>query len=275
LKGLDKIEFRRIYDILLSGQAAPRPRRRLVKDLTAALKRDRFLVLYQPELACGDGRLQGVESLVRLDGSRDRATIGDIVQEAEKTGEIDQLGEWVLRRACRDAAAWPNIFVAVNVSPLQFRGSGFAKAVFKAALLEGLPLGRLELEITETARFENIEQARLEFGELRAAGVKIALDDFGTGYSSLALLSRLPLDRLKIDKSFVDDLQSAPSAEIVRAIIALAGTLGLQVTAEGVETREQFEFLRDAGCDCVQGFLFSGPIAAADVAKYSTQPSGS
>jgi EAL domain-containing protein (putative c-di-GMP-specific phosphodiesterase class I) len=246
-----------------------------VKDLTAALKRDRFLVLYQPELACGDGRLQGVESLVRLDGSRERATIGDIVQEAEKTGEIDQLGEWVLRRACRDAAAWPNIFVAVNVSPLQFRGSGFAKAVFKAALLEGLPLGRLELEITETARFENIEQARLEFGELRAAGVKIALDDFGTGYSSLALLSRLPLDRLKIDKSFVDDLQSAPSAEIVRAIIALAGTLGLQVTAEGVETREQFEFLRDAGCDCVQGFLFSGPIAAADVAKYSTQPSGS
>ena len=238
-----------------------------MSSLIGGFEIEELCVLYQPEMACDGATILGVESLVRHSGSPNGTGTGAFVRAAEKSGEIDRLGEWVLRRACRDAAAWPNIFVAVNVSPLQFRSPRFVDLVVDAARVGGLPLTRLELEITEGSYFDDVDRAEAELRELRALGVKIALDDFGTGYSSLSYLRRLPLDRVKIDKSFVDDLESKGTAAIVRAVISLARALDLEVTAEGIETREQLDFLRAAGCGCVQGFLFSGPLTAPDVTR--------
>jgi EAL domain-containing protein (putative c-di-GMP-specific phosphodiesterase class I) len=239
-----------------------------VDGLIGGLERHELDLLFQPEISCLDERLIGVESLVRWDGEQSGdATLDQLFQDVERAGEIDRLGDWVLRRACRNAASWSDVFVAVNVSPLQFRRGDFVDSVFAAAAAAGLPLSRLELEITEHACFDDLGQAAEDLQRLRETGVKIALDDFGAGRSPLTHLRRLPLDRLKIDKSFVADLAASKTVEIVKAIVALAKALDLEVTAEGVETRAQFEFLRAAGCDCVQGFLFSGPLSAAGVAE--------
>lgn len=237
--------------------------------LMGGLDREELHVLYQPEVSCIGERLIGVESLVRWESAPEGAgSLDQMVRAVERSGDIDRFGEWVLRRACRQAAVWPGIFVAVNVSPLQFRSDGFVDMVFDAAGACSLDLHRLELEITENSFFEDVETAERQMRRLRDAGVRIALDDFGVGYSSLTYLRRLPLDRLKIDKSFVEDLSSPGTAEIVKAVIALGKALGLKVTAEGVERRSQFDFLRSAGCDCVQGFLFSGPLEADRIAEW-------
>jgi EAL domain-containing protein (putative c-di-GMP-specific phosphodiesterase class I) len=185
---------------------------------------------------------------------------------------IRDLGAWVLRQACRDGLAWPSLVVGVNVSPIQFRDPDFCSTVRGIADAAGMPLERLELEVTEGAYFDDVERALVELKRLRALGVQIALDDFGTGYASLTYLRRLPFTKVKIDKSFVDECQSVGAAAIIHAVIAMSRALGLKVTAEGVETEEQRRFLRAAGCHYLQGYLFARPLPAREITARLAAP---
>ena len=175
---------------------------------------------------------------------------------------IIELGETVLRQACQDAMRWPDLSIGVNVSPLQFRDPAYADKLEHIVRDSGLPFERLELEIVESSYFDDPDKADKILRRIRDLGIKIALDDFGTGYSSLSCLLRLPLDRIKIDRSFVSGIDTVRSASIVHAIIALARAIGLKVTAEGIETDDQQKFLRAAGAHMLQGFLFSMPVTA-------------
>jgi EAL domain-containing protein (putative c-di-GMP-specific phosphodiesterase class I) len=210
----------------------------------------------------------GVEALVRWHHPQ-RGTIAPaaFIPLAQRSDLLTALGAWALRRACWEGARWPGLVVGVNVSPIQFRHPGFVQFVETTARAAAMPLSRLELEITENAYFDDPERAGDEIRALRDLGLAVALDDFGTGYASLTYLRRLPLTKVKIDQSFVQEIDRAESAAIVRAIIALAGALGLKVTAEGVETAEQQRFLRDAGCDYLQGYLFSHPVDAEEITQ--------
>lgn len=217
---------------------------------------------YQPLVDAATGHVVGVEALARWR----HPTLGVIspmqfVAVAEETGLIGRLGEWMLRTACARVVELPELFVAVNVSAVQLRDDRFADRVLAILAQTGLPAARLELEITETAIVHADGAAVRLLRQLRKAGVRISLDDFGTGYSSLTLLKDLDVDKVKIDRSFV---QMAPLAEdsaaIVRAVSHLGAALGLTVVAEGVETEEQCRFLQDAGCDELQGYLFSAAV---------------
>lgn len=219
---------------------------------------------YQPIICARSGAVTGVEALARWEHPQ----LGSVppmqfIPVAEETGLINRLGEWILMRACREARHWSIDLLAVNISPLQLRDGGFAERVLAILKQENFPANRLELEITEAAVMHadgaSIEQLR----QLRAADVRIALDDFGTGYSSLRLLQELTLDKIKIDRSFVQSVTEAgDSAAIVEGLARLGTKLGLEVVAEGVEQDEQRAFLFDAGCSGMQGFLFSRPVSA-------------
>ena len=234
--------------------------------LREAIEKDQLFLLYQPQVSADGLTIASVEALVRCRRPEGGHVLPvEFVQFAERNELIDQLGAWVLRRACREGACWPGIGVAVNVSPRQFRSPDFITFVEATARAEGMPFDRLEIEITESAYFDDPERAEEELRSLRALGIKVALDDFGTGYSSLSYLRRLPLDKIKIDKSFVDALDTVDGAAIVSAVVALARALRLKVTAEGVETIDQQEFLREAGCNYLQGYLFSQAVSAAEI----------
>jgi EAL domain-containing protein (putative c-di-GMP-specific phosphodiesterase class I) len=191
----------------------------------------------------------------------------DFIPVAEETGLINGLGGLMLRRACKDAALWPNdVRVAVNLSPLQFRVGNLLSIVMDALKQSGLPAKRLELEITETLLLEKSSQVLATLHALRSLGVRISMDDFGTGYSSLSYLRSFPFDKIKIDQSFVRDLAANRDAQaIVRSIISLGTGLGVTVTAEGVETEAELSYLRAEGCHEAQGFLFSGARPNADI----------
>jgi EAL domain-containing protein (putative c-di-GMP-specific phosphodiesterase class I) len=180
---------------------------------------------------------------------------------------INSIGEWVLKQACADAASWPSpTRVSVNVSPSQFRNSALPLVVVAALADSGLPAQRLELEITESLLMQNNEASLLMLHQLRDLGIKIALDDFGTGYSSLSYLRSFPFDRIKIDRSFVADLlHGSEAVAIVHAILNLASSLNMQTTAEGVESARQRGLLEAAGCDEMQGYLFSQPLPAEEI----------
>ena len=202
------------------------------------------------------------------------------IAAAEESGLIGLIGEWVLREACAVAATWPDhVSVAVNLSPVQFRVGRNLVGQVKSALLDsGLEPSRLELEITKSVSLADDDGAVLILRELKALGVKVALDDFGTGYSSLSYLRRFPFDKLKIDRSFVQaSEQSADSLAIVKAVVALARSLGMATTAEGIETEAQLDIVRKQGCTEVQGFLFSVPlpvqVASEFVARFHSQKS--
>ncbi|MTJ84329.1 MAG: EAL domain-containing protein [Telmatospirillum sp.] len=237
-------------------------------DLREALARGQFLLHYQAQV--GDaGRLTGAEALVRWQHPR-RGMVppGDFIALAEETGLILTLGDWVLETACRQLADWApqpdlhDLTVAVNVSARQVRQPDFVDRVRAILDQTGAPARRLKLELTESLLADNMEDMIEKMSALKRHGVGFALDDFGTGYSSLAYLKRLPLDQLKIDRSFVDDVLVDPNdAAIARTIVALARSLGLGVIAEGVETEAQRLFLADAGCHAYQGYLFSKPLA--------------
>jgi EAL domain-containing protein (putative c-di-GMP-specific phosphodiesterase class I) len=186
---------------------------------------------------------------------------------AERMGLMDELGAFVLRRAVRDAKAWPDIYISVNLSPLQVRDRGIVDVVRSALAESGLAPSRLILEITEGVLIDNPEEMLKRIEELRALGVRIALDDFGSGYSSLGYLQRFAFDKLKIDRSFVTPLgRSSNAAVIIQAIVALGRALNVAVVVEGVETEEQRVLLRLAGCDEMQGFLFARPSPAGAIA---------
>ena len=244
-------------------------RRSLEAALRDALLRNEFELFYQPLYNVESRQVISVEALLRWNHPvRGLISPDEFIPVAEETGLIVPIGEWVLRRACADAAVWPggHINVAVNLSPVQFKSRRLVAAVKEALSASGLPGNRLELEITEAVLMQNNEATTTVLHELRALGARVSMDDFGTGYSSLSYLRSFPFDKIKIDQSFIRDLTSAQGgAAIVRAIAGLGSSLGLTTTAEGVETQEQFAIVRAEGCTEVQGFLFSRPVPAGEI----------
>jgi len=243
-------------------------RRQLEIDLRDAIAHGGLEVYYQPCLALKDDRITGCEALVRWrHPERGMVSPAEFIPIAEDTGLINEIGEWVLATACRDAANWPDdIRLAVNVSPVQFKSGTLALKIMAALAASNLSASRLELEITEAVLIRDDETALAILHQLRAIGVRIALDDFGTGYSSLSYLHRFPFDKIKIDRCFVDDIAGPDgSASIVQAVVNLAAARRMTTTAEGVETEEQQRLLRALGCSEMQGYLFSAAKPADKV----------
>jgi len=263
-----KADGRGTYRFFEPGMDARAQARRVLElDLRLALQRNEFELHYQPIRDLASQELVVCEALVRWKHP-ERGLIGPnhFIPLAEETGLIIGLGDWVLRTACRDAARWTKACVAVNLSPVQFRNPDLVASVKAALAQAGLPARRLELEITESVLLQNSESTREMLLELRALGVKISLDDFGTGYSSLSYLRSFPFDKIKIDRSFVSELEtSKDSLAIVRAVTGLGKSLGITTTAEGVETAAQLEVLSREGCTQAQGYLVSKPRPIAEV----------
>jgi len=249
--------------------ADARARRELEMELRQTIAAASGLeVYYQPCLDLHSNEITGCEALVRWRHPvRGMISPADFVPIAEETGLINQLGEWVLLTACKEAVNWPdNISLAVNVSPVQFKSGTLALKVIAALAATGLSAGRLELEITEAVLIRDDEAALTVLHQLRAIGVRIALDDFGTGYSSLSYLKRFPFDKIKIDRCFVSDIADPQgSAGIVEAVVNIAAERRMTTTAEGVETAQQQQLLRELGCSEMQGYLFSPPQPAAQI----------
>ena len=237
------------------------------RDLRLALSRDEFVVFYQPQLEFASGRVPAYEALVRWERPGEGILAPrDFLAVAEETGLIREIGEWVLNRACADAAAWLDpAVVAVNFSAAQFRSHDVEDQVAKALKESGLAPERLEIEVPESLFLQQAPETMAVLKRVKALGVRVAMDDFGAGYTGLAALAHFPFDKVKIDRTFVGQLtEDADVAAIVSAIVALGRTLSLDVTAEGVETNEQVTLLRAAGCSIVQGFLFGAPKRAED-----------
>jgi diguanylate cyclase (GGDEF)-like protein/PAS domain S-box-containing protein len=248
---------------------SPGTRLATVQGLRRAIENGDFELHYQPLVCATDGTIVGAEALLRWRHPEDGLVPpSQFIRVAEETGLIVPIGDWVLDTACAQNARWqaegyPRIVVAVNLSARQFHHDDMAEVVRRALRRHGLKAGWLELELTESVLMKNVSDAAATLAELSALGVRLALDDFGTGYSSLAYLKRFPFHKLKIDQSFVRDIsRDADDAAIVRAVIAMAQGLGLRVIAEGVETREQRDFLRAHGCDELQGHLLGKPMPA-------------
>ncbi|MBH5388017.1 MULTISPECIES: EAL domain-containing protein [Bradyrhizobium] len=271
-----KADGRGTYRFFETGMDARAQARRLLEmDLRAALQRDEFQVYYQPIRDVASGRVVAFEALLRWNHPQ-RGLIAPInfIPLAEETGLIVQLGEFVLRSACTDAVTWPDdVDVAVNLSPVQFKSPNLIASVTDALAASGIDARRLELEITESVLLQNSEATLATLHELRAMGVRISLDDFGTGYSSLSYLRSFPFDKIKIDRSFVSELATREdSMAIIRAVTGLGRSLGIVTTAEGVENDVQLELLRREGCTQAQGYLFSEPRPASDVAMMLDRP---
>ncbi|MDR3392834.1 MAG: EAL domain-containing protein [Sulfuriferula sp.] len=241
----------------------------LANDLRRALERDEFRVFYQPRVSVADGRIVGAEALIRWQHPEKGLIAPDsFIPTAEESGLIVPIGQWILNEACRQNRAWqdaglPPISISVNLSPIQFRQPGLVDAVIGALSQSELAAKYLELELTESFFMQDAERINVAITALKGLGVALAIDDFGTGYSSLSYLKRFPVNHLKIDKSFVLEIDTNPDdAAIVRAIITLGHELGLQVVAEGVETQANYEFLKQHHCDEIQGYYFSRPVPA-------------
>ncbi|MBZ9736791.1 EAL domain-containing protein [Mesorhizobium sp. CA18] len=265
-----KSEGRNVYRFFEPGMdALMRERRALEADVEGAFSKREFELDFQPILDIGSGKIVGAEALMRWRSpARGLISPETFIPAAEETGLIVQLGDWALRKACNVAANWPrNMRMAVNVSPAQIKSGGFARSVISALAFSGLPADRLELEITETVMMDESDAVQTTLSQLRGLGVRIALDDFGTGYSSLGYLRRFPVDKIKIDRSFIRDLDKRDTAAIVRTVIGLGAELGITVTAEGVETEAQLDMLRKAGCGEAQGFLIGVPAKASDIGR--------
>ena len=244
----------------------------LENSLRHGLERKEFELYYQPQFSALDGAICGAEALIRWrHPTRGLVAPGSFITLAEQTGLIVPLGAWVLREACRQGKAWLDRGyqfgrIAVNLSPRQFSSDDLLMTIDNALAQTGLPSAMLELEITEGAIMQNPQEAVVLLKRMRQLGVTISVDDFGTGYSSLASLKQYPLDTLKIDRSFVKGIPAdADDVAITEAIIAIAHKLHLKVVAEGVESQEQHDFLRAAGCDMVQGYLHSQPLSAGEI----------
>jgi EAL domain-containing protein (putative c-di-GMP-specific phosphodiesterase class I) len=238
------------------------------QDLRQALVDGGFEIHYQPVVDLGDDVVTGCEALLRWrHPERGMISPAEFIPVAEDTGLIVELGEWVLRTACAEAASWPDhVRLAVNVSPVQLKCPTLGLKIASALAASGLPASRLELEITEAVLIRDDEAALAILHQLRTIGVRIALDDFGTGYSSLSYLKRFPFDKIKIDRSFISDIaEIGGSSAIVQAVVNIAASRNMTTTAEGVETQQQKERLRALGCTEMQGYLFSAAKPGPEV----------
>jgi EAL domain-containing protein (putative c-di-GMP-specific phosphodiesterase class I) len=249
-------------------------RKLLEGDLREAIENNQLRLVYQPIVDKSGDNMLGVEALCRwTHPTRGEISPMEFIALAEHSGLIVELGAWVLRKAMTDGLAWPNLTVAVNVSPLQFRRADFADTVEHTLKETGFDPTRLELEITESVLIGNVDTTEAAMRRLKAFGVRLALDDFGTGYSSLLYLRRFPFDKLKIDRSFVLSIEkAADAAAIVHAVVSLGRGLGMKVTAEGVETADQHLFLRAAGVHQMQGYRFGRPTTADRIAARLNAP---
>ncbi|MFS8153207.1 EAL domain-containing protein [Vreelandella titanicae] len=247
--------------------------------LQQAIEQQQFELHYQPQIHAPSGRVVGVEALIRWQHpERGNIPPSDFISLAEDTGQIIPISEWVLATACRDAQqlnglGLGEITMAVNISPMQFQRPGFFASIEQVLASSGLRPALLELELTESVLMESAEQAIQALKHLRALGVQIALDDFGTGFSSLSYLKRLPINRIKIDRSFVRDVISdRHDAAIIEGVVAMAGKMGLEVLVEGVETAEQFGYLLKRHCDYYQGYFFARPMPLGALRDFLHQP---
>ncbi|MGO9330051.1 MAG: putative bifunctional diguanylate cyclase/phosphodiesterase, partial [Steroidobacteraceae bacterium] len=243
----------------------------LESDLHSAVAQKQFVLYYQPKVDTRSGVVRSAEALIRwMHPTRGIISPTDFIPLAEDCGLIGTIGEWVIREACRQARVWqddgvPSLRVSVNLSASQFRDSGLVDSIRRALADADLEARYLEVELTESAVMSDPEQSIAVLEQLSAMGVLVSVDDFGTGYSSMSYLRRFPIDKLKIDRVFINEIVNRPEdASIVRAIVSLAHSLSLKVVAEGVETSGQLEFLNAAGCDEYQGYHFSRPLPAAD-----------
>ncbi|MDO7835598.1 EAL domain-containing protein [Sphingobium sp. HBC34] len=258
----------RFFEPAMDAEA--QARRAMEVDLHDALRNGELELHFQPLFGLSQNRVTAFEALLRWNHPvRGMVSPLQFIPLAEETGLIIPIGEWVIHEACRVAASWPDhIRIAVNVSPVQFRSSTLNSIVLQGLARSGLDPQRLELEITESLFIDNVEATLASLHSLRTLGVRVALDDFGTGYSSLSYLRSFPFDKLKIDRSFIVDLLAHEGATaIIRAITTLADALGMETTAEGVENSDQLDILRAQGCGQIQGYFFSKPIPAGDVAQ--------
>ena len=261
----------RIFDE--SMDESVKKRQQIAGDLRIALQSKRDLaVYYQPLMDIAGQKVVGLEALIRWNHPvHGLISPGDFIPLAEEMGLIIQLGEWVLREACRVSLAWPDLSMAINVSPLQFRSAGFVERVKAIVKQEKTQPSRIELEITEGVLIEDEKGAQEIMSELRQAGFRIALDDFGTGYSSLNYLRHFSVDKIKIDRSFTQSLGvTENSTAIIESVVRLGQAMGLTVTAEGVETSGQMQALAEAGCNQLQGFLFSHAVAEEEIKELLT-----
>ena len=276
---LAKTRSRNRYQFYIASvDSEMRRRRELEKDLRDALIRDQFYLVYQPQISYRDHRVVGVEALIRWQHPEHGLVPPDLfIPLAEQNGTIIAIGEWVLDQACKQLREWHDqgfvdLRMAVNLSTVQLHHAELPRVVNNLLQMYRLPPRSLELEVTETGLMEDISTAAQHLLSLRRSGALIAIDDFGTGYSSLSYLKSLPLDKIKIDKSFVQDLlDDDDDATIVRAIIQLGKSLGMQVIAEGVETPEQEAYIISEGCHEGQGYLYSKPLPARELSAYLKQ----
>ncbi|MGV8890869.1 MAG: putative bifunctional diguanylate cyclase/phosphodiesterase [Pseudomonas sp.] len=276
---LAKTRSRNRYQFYIASvDTEMRRRRELEKDLRDALARNQFYLVYQPQISYRDHRVVGVEALIRWQHPEHGLVPPDLfIPLAEQNGTIIAIGEWVLDQACKQLRDWHDqgfvdLRMAVNLSTVQLHHAELPRVVNNLLQMYRLPPRSLELEVTETGLMEDISTAAQHLLSLRRSGALIAIDDFGTGYSSLSYLKSLPLDKIKIDKSFVQDLlDDDDDATIVRAIIQLGKSLGMQVIAEGVETAEQEAYIISEGCHEGQGYLYSKPLPARELSAYLKQ----
>jgi diguanylate cyclase (GGDEF)-like protein len=251
--------------------AGTEERVQLESDLHTAVTKNQFELYYQPKVDTQTGEVRSAEALIRwAHPTRGIVSPAEFIPLAEECGLIGAIGGWVIREACRQTRAWqlsgvPTLRVSVNLSASQFRDSGLVDSIRRALDDAGLQARYLEVELTESAVMSDPEKSIAILEQLSAMGVLVSVDDFGTGYSSMSYLRRFPIDKLKIDRVFIDEIVSRPEdASIVRAIVSLAHSLRLKVVAEGVETPAQLDFLKTAGCDEYQGYHFSRPLPAAN-----------
>jgi diguanylate cyclase (GGDEF)-like protein len=276
---LAKTRSRNRYQFYIASvDSEMRRRRELEKDLREALVRNQFHLVYQPQISYRDQRVVGVEALIRwIHPEHGFVPPDQFIPLAEQNGTIIAIGEWVLDQACKQLREWHDqgfseLRMAVNLSTVQLHHAELPRVVNNLLQIYRLPPRSLELEVTETGLMEDISTAAQHLLSLRRSGALIAIDDFGTGYSSLSYLKSLPLDKIKIDKSFVQDLiDDDDDATIVRAIIQLGKSLGMQVIAEGVETTEQEAYIISEGCHEGQGYFYSKPLPARELLSYLKQ----
>lgn len=261
--------------------AAAQDQRVLESELRVALEQNQFQLFYQPKIDILTGRVLGTESLIRWNQPERGLIPPDaFIPAAEKAQLIVEIGDWVLQETCRQNVAWqkagiPPLNCSINLSPHQLKDSHLIESIDRALAQSGLEYGCLEIEITESAILDNVKSIAALLGTLRLRGVSVSIDDFGTGYSSLTHLKQLPVDKLKIDRSFVSNLPgSGGDAAITNAAISLGQTFGLRVIAEGVEEQAQLDFLRRKGCDQAQGYFMSRPLPADDFAAWYRQCDG-